>query len=65
MVESLQSVSIEAVELAILELRCQRVLLDADIARMYGVETRSLIQAVKRNLGRFPDDFMFQLSDEE
>jgi len=41
------------------------VLLDADLAILYGVETRALIQAVKRNPQRFPGDFMFQLSEEE
>lgn len=49
----------------ILLLREQRVMLDADLAQLYGVETRALVQAVKRNLGRFPDDFMFQLSSQE
>jgi hypothetical protein len=43
-------------------LREQRVILDADLAQLYGVETRALVQAVKRNLSRFPEDFMFQLS---
>jgi ORF6N domain len=49
----------------ILALREQRVMLDADLAQLYGVETRVLVQAVKRNLARFPADFMFQLSAEE
>jgi ORF6N domain len=49
----------------ILTLREQRVMLDADLAQLYGVETRVLVQAVKRNLSRFPEDFMFQLSSEE
>jgi hypothetical protein len=49
----------------ILALREQRVMLDADLAQLYGVETRVLMQAVKRNLARFPEDFMFQLSAEE
>jgi hypothetical protein len=49
----------------ILALRGQRVMLDADLAQLYGVETRVLVQAVKRNLTRFPEDFMFQLSAEE
>ncbi|OGL64775.1 MAG: DNA-binding protein [Candidatus Tectomicrobia bacterium RIFCSPLOWO2_12_FULL_69_37] len=40
-------------------------MLDADLAALYGVDTRSLVQAVKRNLGRFPADFMFQLTSEE
>lgn len=49
----------------ILSMREQRVMLDADLAQLYGVETRALVQAVKRNLSRFPDDFMFQLTAEE
>lgn len=49
----------------ILTLREQRVMLDADLAELYGVATKVLVQAVKRNLVRFPEDFMFQLSDEE
>ena len=49
----------------ILALREQRVMLDADLAQLYGVQTRVLVQAVKRNLSRFRADFMFQLSAEE
>jgi hypothetical protein len=49
----------------ILSLREQRVMLDADLAQLYGAETRVLVQAVKRNLSRFPQDFMFQLTAEE
>jgi hypothetical protein len=49
----------------ILALRSQRVMLDADLAELYGVETRVLIQAIKRNAVRFPVDFMFQLDAEE
>lgn len=49
----------------ILALREQRVMLDADLADLYGVQTKVLVQAVKRNLARFPADFMFQLSAEE
>ena len=49
----------------ILSLRDQRVMLDTDLAELYGVETKALIQAVKRNFERFPADFMFQLSTEE
>jgi hypothetical protein len=45
--------------------RGERVLLDADLAILYGVETRVLVQAVKRNLERFPGDFMFQLTGSE
>lgn len=56
---------IERVETLILFVRGERVILDADIAGLYGVETKALVQAVKRNLDRFPDDFMFQLTAEE
>jgi len=58
-------VPIERIERAILLVRGEKVLLDADLAALYGVDTRSLVQAVKRNLGRFPADFMFQLTSEE
>lgn len=44
------------------EIRGQRVMLDSDLAQMYGVETRVLNQSVKRNIERFPEDFMFQLT---
>jgi hypothetical protein len=47
------------------EIRKQKVMLDSDLARLYGVDTKVLNQAVKRNIERFPIDFMFQISDEE
>jgi phage regulator Rha-like protein len=50
---------------AILLLRGEKVMLDADLATLYGVETKALVRAVKRNLGRFPEDFMFQLTKAE
>jgi len=50
---------------SILLLRGQRVMFDSDLAELYGVQTGVLVQAVKRNLARFPADFMFQLSAEE
>ena len=50
---------------SILVLRGQRMLLDAELAALYGVETRTLIQAVQRNRARFPADFMFQLNAAE
>ena len=49
----------------IYEIREQRVMLDSDLARLYEVEVRVLNQAVKRNIKRFPNDFMFQLTKEE
>lgn len=59
------SVSWPRIEGRILELRAQRVMLDADLAMLYAVQTKVLVQAVKRNIERFPPDFMFQLSPEE
>ena len=55
----------QRIECAILLLRGHKVLLDTELATLYGVETRVLVQAVKRNLTRFPQDFMFQLGTEE
>ena len=49
----------------IFEIRGQKVMIDRDLADLYEVETKKLNQAVKRNLKRFPTDFMFQLTDEE
>ena len=58
-------VTAEQIDGSILVIRGQKVLLDEQLAAFYGVETRVLVQAVKRNIGRFPDDFMFQLDREE
>lgn len=58
-------VSSERIVEAILWLRGQKVMLDVDLAWLYGVETGALNRAVKRNLDRFPEDFMFVLTDEE
>ena len=58
-------VPIEIIERCIFALRDHRVMLDRDLADLYGVETRALNQAVKRNQERFPEDFMFQLNPEE
>ncbi len=46
-------------------IRKEKVMLDSDLAELYGVETRVLIQSVKRNIERFPKDFMFQLNEDE
>lgn len=56
---------LDVIQNKIYEIRGQKVMLDRDLAEMYGVETRTLNQAVKRNGERFPCDFMFQLTDEE
>ncbi len=55
----------QRIERAIVLVRNQKVLLDADLARLYGVTTSNLNKAVRRNLDRFPDDFMFQLTADE
>ena len=55
----------ERIEKAILLIRGQKVMLDYDLAELYGVETKILNQAVKRNMKRFPGDFMFQLNFQE
>ena len=56
---------LEIIKNKIYEIRGQRVMLDRDLAQLYGVETKVLNQAVKRNLERFPEDFMFRLTKEE
>ena len=56
---------LELIRSKIYEIRGQKVMLDRDLAELYGVETRVLNQAVKRNSDRFPEDFMFQMSDDE
>lgn len=57
--------NLQLIQSKIHKIRGQRVMLDRDLAEMYGVETRALNQAVKRNIDRFPEDFMFQLTKEE
>jgi hypothetical protein len=58
-------VPIERIEGSILSIRGERVMLDADLAVLYGVTTKALNQAVRRNPGRFPLDFVFRLTEEE
>ena len=55
----------ESIEAKILFIRGQKVMLDADLAELYGVETKRLNEQVRRNSERFPEDFVFQLTDEE
>lgn len=55
----------QIIENKILFIRGKKVMLDRDLAMLYGVETRVLNQAVRRNKNRFPEDFMFQLTKEE
>jgi hypothetical protein len=58
-------VSAETIEHRIYLVRSQKVMLDSDLAELYGVETGALNRAVKRNADRFPEDFMFRLTAEE
>ena len=59
-----QALTIQA-QKNILPIRGHRVMLDFHLAELYGVETRALKQAVRRNIGRFPEDFMFDLNEKE
>ncbi len=59
------AVSVEVIAAKILEIRGKKVMLDRDLAKLYGVEVKVLNQAVKRNITRFPEDFMYQLTWQE
>ena len=56
---------VDRIAQSILFIRNQKVMIDADLADLYGVETKVFVQAVKRNMARFPVDFMFQLTKQE
>lgn len=56
---------LQTIQNKIYEIRGQRVMLDFDLAALYQVETKVLKQAVRRNIERFPEDFMFEISNEE
>jgi len=58
-------IPVEIIERKIYLIRGEKVMLDSDLAELYGVMVKVLNQAVKRNIGRFPEDFMFQLTKEE
>lgn len=60
-----KTVPVAQITQSILLIREHKVILDADLAEMYGVETKVLLQAVKRNIERFPEDFMFQFTKQE
>lgn len=60
-----EKMELQTIHNKIYEIRGQKVMLDRDLAEMYGVQTRALNQAVKRNKDRFPNDFMFQLTENE
>lgn len=61
----MNEVSLSKIEDMIYFIRDQKVMMDFDLAQLYGVETKNLKKAVRRNMSRFPDDFMFEMSKEE
>jgi len=65
MAESLPPIPVESIASRIFLVRGQKVMLDSDLAELYGVTTSALNQAVRRNIDRFPSDFMFQMTDSE
>jgi len=65
MTQPLVKIPVERLEKAIFLIRGEKVMLDRDLAELYGVETRKLNQSVRRNLERFPSDFMFELTRDE
>ena len=65
MPKSIAAIPVERIERVILLIRGQKVMLDADLAVLYGVSTKVLVQAVRRNRARFPEDFLFQLTVRE
>ena len=65
MTKLLVNIPVERLEKAIFLIRGEKVMLDRDLAELYGVETRTLNQSVRRNLERFPPDFMFELTRDE
>lgn len=58
-------IPVEIIEKKILLIRGEKVMLDSDLAELYEVKTKVLLQAIKRNIKRFPEDFMFQLNNQE
>lgn len=61
----MEKISLSKIESLIYVIRGQRIMLDFDLASLYGVETKVLNRQVKRNIERFPEDFMFQLNNQE
>ena len=63
--EKNNAISTEVIKSHIYEVRGRRIMIDSDLAELYGVETKNLKRAVRMNIERFPDDFMFELTKEE
>ena len=62
---AIELIPLERIQNAIFLIRGEKVMVDSDLAALYGVEPKTLNQAVKRNASRFSDDFMFQLTEDE
>ena len=58
-------ITYDQVKSKIIEIRDQKVILDSDVAELYGVETREINQAIKRNASKFPDDYLIELTSDE
>lgn len=65
LIDSRNNVALLPIENLIHVIRGQQVMIDSDLARLYGVETKRLKEQVRRNINRFPEDFMFELTKEE
>ena len=63
--EGTKIIPVEQIQRRIISIRHENVMLDRDLAEIYGVETKQLKRAVRRNIRRFPPDFMFELTEEE
>lgn len=61
----MEEIGLAKIESMIYVIREQKVMLDSDLAELYGIETKALKRAVRRNINRFPSDFMFEMNDEE
>ena len=61
----MSNLQLSQIENMIYVIRGQRVMLDSDLAKLYGTETKALKRAIRRNLNRFPSDFMFEMTDDE
>ena len=61
----MENINLENVKTSIIEIRAQKVILDADVASLYGVETKRINEAVKNNDEKFPEGYMLQLTEEE
>lgn len=61
----MDEISLARIENMIYIIREQRVMMDSVLAELYGIETKNLKKAVRRNMNRFPSDFMFEMNDEE